>query len=98
MKFHMSITEQKVTLRIEPETQTEKAFLKVLLKKEDVDDVREQMNACRWASEPSRREITAEAFWTSTLDYNLDGVQAIEIQHIRPRPELPSQGTADGSR
>jgi hypothetical protein len=90
MKFHMNITERKVSLRIEPETATERAFLKVLLKKEDVDDVREQMNASRWSTERSRREITAEAFWTSTLDYNLDGVQAIEIQHTRPQSEAPS--------
>jgi hypothetical protein len=87
MKFHMNITERKVTLRIEPETDTEAHFLRVLCRQEDVDDIREQMNATRYSDRPTVREITAEAFWTSRLDYGLDKVTAIEVMHVRPRPD-----------
>lgn len=91
LKLNMSITEQRVTLRIVPETDTEAAFLRVLCHQDDVDDIREQMNACRWETNPARREIVAEAFWTSHLGYNLDKVDSIEITHSRAKREASNK-------
>ena len=94
MKFHMSITERRVTLRVEPESDTEAAFLRVLCHQGDVDDIREQMNAHRYSDRAPAREIVAESCWTSHLNYGLDKVTAIEMSHTRKPAEPPSQGIA----
>lgn len=91
----MTITEKRVSLRIEPETATEGAFLKVLCNPQDVEDVREEMNAHRWPTAPTRREITTEAFWTSRLDYNLEKVEHIDIVNYREKPK-PVESTLSG--
>jgi hypothetical protein len=88
MKFSMGLTEQRVTLRISPETDTEAAFLRVLCDSKEVERIREERNAhSRYhIGEAPNRDVVAQAAWVSELDYNLTKVLAIEITQERSVP------------
>lgn len=88
MKFYMSLTEQRVTLRVLPENDTEAGFLRVLCNSAEVERIREEraQHSRFHVGEPQSRDVVAHSAWVSELDYNLTKVVAIEITQERESP------------